>query len=268
MASNTERYVLRGGKQGYDRLLVLARNRWPDTLALLRRAGIQPGMRSLDVGCGGGAVTFEIATLVGPAGTVVGLDMDGVKLELARKAAAERHLPNVEFRQSNVNDWNELAGYDLVYSRALLQHLRRPVEVLRRMWASVRPGGLLIVEDADFDGWCCDPPNAAFDFFVRTYGEATRQNGGDSTLGRKLGRHFRDAEIPDPELTVVQSVSTRGEAKGLAWSTLEYSSEAILAGGIATSAELRVALESLATFTEDPTTVISGPRIFQAWVRR
>jgi ubiquinone/menaquinone biosynthesis C-methylase UbiE len=80
-------YVIRGGKPGYDRLALLARERWPDTRALLERAGIEPGIRCADIGCGGGAVTLELARLVAPGGTVVGIDTDEAKLGLARQPA-------------------------------------------------------------------------------------------------------------------------------------------------------------------------------------
>ena len=268
MVAETEHYVLRGGQRGYDRLLVLARERWPDTLALFQRAGVRPGMKCVDIGCGSGEVTFGLAQLVGAEGTVIGVDMDGVKLELARAAATERGIQNVSFRHMNVNDWNEPGAYDLAYSRALLQHLRQPVDLLRRMWAALRPGGLLVVEDADFDGACCDPPNAGFDFFVRTYNEVLRRNGGDPTTGRKLSRYFRDAGIPQSHVGLVQSVRRDGEAKSLAWSTLEGSSDAILSSGVATSEELASALADLAAFTNDPHSLLAGPRLFQVWAQR
>jgi SAM-dependent methyltransferase len=95
--------------------------------------------------------------------------MDEIKLSLARREAVGRGLGNVEFRLLDVEDWDEPGSYDVVCCRFLLQHLSQPVGLLRRMWAGVRPGGVLIVEDADFDGWCCHPPNDGFDFFVRTY---------------------------------------------------------------------------------------------------
>jgi ubiquinone/menaquinone biosynthesis C-methylase UbiE len=100
-----ERYVIRGGRDGYARLQVLARARRADTVELLRRAGLRPGMRCLDLGCGGGDVSFELASLAGAAGSVVGIDMDEVKLALAQEAATERGFANVEFRAGNVNDW-------------------------------------------------------------------------------------------------------------------------------------------------------------------
>jgi 2-polyprenyl-3-methyl-5-hydroxy-6-metoxy-1,4-benzoquinol methylase len=118
-------------------------------------------MKCIDLGCGGGEVTFELARLVAPGGSVTGADMDEVKLGLARQAAVERGVGNVEFVARNVSNWDEPDGYGVVYSRYLLQHLSKPVDLLRRIWIAVRSGGLVIVEDADFDGWCCHPPMTA-----------------------------------------------------------------------------------------------------------
>jgi len=257
--------VIRGGREGYDRLLLLARASWPDTAALFGRAGIQPGMKCIDLGCGGGEVTFEMARLVGHSGSVTGVDMDEVKLDLARKAVVQRGVSNVEFLARNVNNWDEPDSYDVVYARFLLQHLSEPVNLLRRMWAAVRPGGRVIVEDPDFDGWCCDPPNDGFDFFVRAYAEAIRRRGGDHASGRKMYRYFLEAGIPAPQVAIAQSVVVSGEAKELAWSTLDATGGAILAEGVATSEELAAALASLRRFTDDETTLIGRPRTFQLW---
>jgi len=260
--------VIRGGKEGYDRLLLLARERWPATAALLDRAGLAPGMRCIDLGCGGGEVTFEIARLVAPGGSATGVDMDGVKLDLAHQAAARRGLGNVEFRRLNLDDWDEPGAYDAVYCRFVLQHLSQPVGLLRRMWAGVRPGGVLIVEDADFDGWCCHPANEGFDFFLRAYRQVIQRRGGDDAMGRKLYGCLLAAGIPDPRVAVVQPVSTEGEEKTLPWSTLEATAEAIVSEQVASADEVTAALRSLQQFTADPRTLISGPRVFQLWSRR
>ena len=196
-------YVLRGGRPGYDRLVLLARERWADARVLLEHAGVSVGMRCADIGCGGGEVTMEIARLVAPGGGVVGIDVDKVKIALARQAAAERGLGNVEFTALDVSDWDEPAAYDVVHSRFLLQHLSRPDSLLRRMWAAVTEGGVLIVEDADFDGWYC-----------------------------------------------------------------EASADAIVSAGVATPDQVTAALDSLRRFTDDPRTLICGPRVFQLWSRR
>jgi SAM-dependent methyltransferase len=194
--------------------------------------------------------------------------MDEVKLDLGRRAAEERGLDNVEFRVLNVRDWDEPAGYDAVYCRFLLQHLSRPIDLLRRMWAAVRPGGVLIVEDADFDGWCCHPPNEGFDFFLRTYGQALQRWGGDHAIGRRLYGYFLAAGIPGAAVTLVQSLWLAGEEKTLAFSTLDASAEAIVSERLASEDEVTAALRSLQRFTADPRTLICGPRVFQLWSRR
>jgi ubiquinone/menaquinone biosynthesis C-methylase UbiE len=266
--ADMEQYVIRGGKRGYERLQVLARNWLPTTSALFDRAGLGPGMRCLDLGCGGGDVTFELARRVGPAGQVTGVDMDEVKLDLARQAAAAGGFSNVEFRALDIYDWAEPDSYDLVYCRNVLQHLSRPVDVLRAMWAAVRAGGVIVVEDADFEGSFCDPPNEGFAFWVDAYQRVLRAHGGDPLSGRKLHRRFRDAGIPAPELTVVQRADVTGEAKTLPHSTVEASAEAIIQAGIASAGQLRAALASLADFAMDPGSVCGSPRLFQAWSRR
>jgi ubiquinone/menaquinone biosynthesis C-methylase UbiE len=260
-------YAIRGGRPGYDRLLLLARERWPDTSALLNQAGVSAGLRCIDIGCGGGAVALEMARLVAPDGTVLGIDADAVKLGLARQAAAQRGLGNVEFTVADVRDWAEPDRYDVVYSRFLLQHLSEPASLIRRMWAAVRDDGVLIVEDADFDGWCCDPANAGFGFFLDTYRRLLARRGGDHAIGRKLYRYFLAAGIPDPRVRLVQPVH-EGEAKALAWSTLDATAAAIAAEGLASADEVAGALASLGRFTGDPGTFICGPRVFQLWSRR
>jgi ubiquinone/menaquinone biosynthesis C-methylase UbiE len=258
-----EHYVIRGGHEGYDRLLVLARDRWPDTEALFNRAGLRTGMRCIDLGCGGGEVTLEMAKVVAPTGKAIGLDMDEVKIDLARQAAVERGISNVEFLAGDISGWDEPDSYDAVYSRFLLHHLSKPVVLLGRMWASVRAGGVLIVEDADFDGWCSHPPNEGFDLFLRTYAEVVRRRGGDHATGRKLYAYFLEAGIPTPQVALVQSVSVTGESKEMAWLTLNAIGESILSEGVATSEELAAALASLRVFTDDATTLICHPRVFQ-----
>jgi ubiquinone/menaquinone biosynthesis C-methylase UbiE len=225
-------------------------------------------MRCIDLGSGGGEVTLGMASLVAPGGVVTGVDMDQVKLDLARHAAVDRGMSNVEFLTRDVNEWDAPRTYDVVFSRFLLEHLSQPLDLLRRMWAAVRPGGVLVIEDADHEGWCCYPPNDAFDFFVSSFCQVIRRRGGDHALGRKLYRYFLDAKIPEPRVSLVQPVHTGREQKALAWSTLEATAEAIAAEGIASKAELRAARTDLEEFADDPSTLMAFPRVFQLWSMR
>lgn len=263
-----QRYVIRGGREGYERLKVLARLRWDDTSALLNRVGVRSGWRCLDVGCGSGDVTLEIARMLGERGSVVGIDIDTTKLELARKEAAESGLQNVEFRVVDVNDWSEPLGYDLVFSRFLLQHLSQPLDLIRRMWAAVRSGGALVVEDTDFEGLHCEPPNAGFEFYAQAYPSTVARFGGDANIGRKLYGLFLEADIPNPNVKLVQRADAIGGEKPMPLLTLEATAQAMIDGGLATAESIQSAIASLAAFTDDPTTIMSSPRIYQVWSHR
>ncbi|MGI9005909.1 MAG: methyltransferase domain-containing protein [Streptosporangiaceae bacterium] len=262
-----DRYVLRGGQPGFDRLRLLARVHQAETAELLRLAGVRPGLRCIDLGCGSGDVTFELAGMTGPAGSVLGLDMDQDKVALATAEAGRQGLRTVEFRVGTVAGWDEPASYDVVYCRFLLQHLSAPIDLLRRMWQALRPGGVIVVEDADFDGMFCDPPSDDFDFCRRMYSRVCALNGGDATIGRKLRRYFTEAGITGPELRLVQAAGS-ADCNELVLSTLVASAEAITVAGVATAAQVDAAIAGLATLASDPATLTSVPRTFQVWARR
>src|SRR5689334_13267782 len=96
----------------------------PTTHALLNRAGIQPGMACLEVGCGGGDLAFDLARMVGPTGRVVATDINDVKLELARSEAEAQRLPNIEFRFADISDEIVREEFDFAHARFVLTHLR------------------------------------------------------------------------------------------------------------------------------------------------
>lgn len=140
-------YLIRGGLEGRERLRVLGRVMRPTTLPLLDRAGVTAGMRCLDVGCGGGDVTFDLASLVGLTGTAIGIDLDATKVELARADAEQVGVTIVEFRVGDLMDGLGVEEYDAIYVRFVLTHLREPAaaiallrRALRAQWATRRRG--------------------------------------------------------------------------------------------------------------------------------
>jgi ubiquinone/menaquinone biosynthesis C-methylase UbiE len=120
------RYIISGGLAGRERLRVLARAMYPTTAALFDRIGIEPGINCLDVGCGGGDVTCELARRAAPGGRAVGIDMDAAKVAIAREEA-EPGLA-VEYREGDVLTTEIAPDYDVIYVRFLLTHMptRRP----------------------------------------------------------------------------------------------------------------------------------------------
>jgi SAM-dependent methyltransferase len=225
-------------------------------------------MTCLDLGCGGGDVALQLAKSVGPQGRVVGVDMDETKLDLARHNAARLGLANVQFRCLDVRDWDDEGEYDCIYTRFLLTHLPDPLGMLRRMLRATRPGGVAVVEDIEFRGHFCYPSCAGFDAYLRLYRAAAARLGADADIGPKLHGMFLDAGWQNPQLDVIQPTFTNGEGKQIALLTLINITDSVLAGELATGAELQLAIDSLTTFTEDPRTLISLARIFQLWGRK
>jgi tRNA A58 N-methylase Trm61 len=101
----TERYVIRGGVEGRERLRLLSEVMGLSTRDLLAIIGISPGSICLDVGCGGGDVTFELARAVGSTGRVVEVDLDETKLDIARWEAEQGKLSNIVFKSRGRGDF-------------------------------------------------------------------------------------------------------------------------------------------------------------------
>ena len=261
-------YVIHGGLAGKQRMEVVARACWPATQTLLQRAGIREGMMCLDLGCGAGDVTFEIARLAGAKSHVVGIDMDSVKLELARERAKKEGFSNTEFRQGNVFEWDGDSEYDLIYVRFLLTHLPGCERVIPKLMRALRPGAALALEDIDFQGYVSYPANSAHDRYVDLYREVVRRRGGDADIGPKLLVMFTRAGLREVKLQVVYPEIAHGSGKEISLLTLVGISESLLADKLIDERELQEVISELERYTQDPHSIICGPRVFQVCGRR
>jgi len=258
-------YIIRGGVEGRERLRILARVMQPATLSLLHRAGIRPGMACLDIGCGGGDVSFDLARLVGPTGTVVGIDIDEVKIEIARSEAAAQEIRNIEFRLANIGESEPEAEFGFAHARFLLSHMPNPVEALAKIRRALRPGGILVVADTDFRGYFCDPDCSALWRYVELYTQTVRRRGGDANIGPRLPRLLAENGFENVQVSVAQPAGTEGEVKLVNALTMENITDAVLAEGLASRVEIDQIVAELYEFARAPGAVGSGPRVVEAW---
>lgn len=207
------KYVIRGGEEDKARLRIISDALWPSTHNLLTSAGTKSGMACLDVGCGGGHVTLQMARLVGPSGSVTEIDMDGAKMQLAQQDAERQAIANATFRVLDADTLNYGEEYDLVYARLLLTHLSDPLDVLRRMANAAKPGGLIIVDDMDHAAIFSYPACPAIAQYIRLYDQIARMKGGNPEIDAKLPALFRRAGLTDPQFSHVQPAFIEGEAK-------------------------------------------------------
>src|SRR5215510_14094511 len=259
------RYAISGGKEGKERLNLLARVMLPTTSQLLNRVGLGKRMKCLDVGCGGGHVILFMARMVGPEGEAIGTDMDGEIIGLAREDAETAKVSNVKFHVLDACDCQWHQEFDLVYARFLLSHLSEPEACLRAMIAACKSHGTVVVEDIDFTGCFCYPHCAAYDRSVELYQKVVRRRGGDPDIGPKLSALVRKAGAVGLQLNVVQPTFLEGEGKLMASITMDRISGAVISEGLADELEVRQITDCLNDAAADSETVMSVPRVFQVW---
>jgi SAM-dependent methyltransferase len=195
-------YVLGHDDVEVQRLLLQARLYNDDTEHALRRAGLRPGMRVLDVGCGPGDVSFLAARLVGPTGTVLGVDAAAEITELARARAAERGPSWVRFEQSTIADIALDEPVDAVVGRLILMHLPDPVSALRQLAGLVRRGGLIAFCETDIGAVRSIPDTPQFRAVTEGIVSAFRALGLDPEFGTTLHGLFQAAGLPVPRLAL------------------------------------------------------------------
>jgi len=218
------------------------------TFRRLRMFGPLAGARCLEVGAGAGSVARWLAAQAGPSGQVVATDTNPRFLADAEKAGVEVR------RHDILADPLEPGRYDLAHCRALLFHLADPRQAVRNMAAAVRPGGWLLIEDADYISLvAADPahPRAArFDQITRTLSTFFAASGTlDPYLGRRLPSLITAAGLAETgsEAIACYRQGGSGEAELLRRS-LERMGPMALSSGMASQKEF----DEVAAATADP----------------
>ena len=141
-------YALGRSKAEYNRLIEQAEMLRPLTERLLRAAGIGPGMHVLDIGCGAGDVSFLVSEIVGPQGSVVGIDLDGEAICFADERRAARGGANVMFREADARSVDSERLFDAAVGRHVLAYMSDPTAALRLIAERVRPGGIVAFQES------------------------------------------------------------------------------------------------------------------------
>ena len=214
---------------------------------------LDPSATILDIGCGPGTVTADLASRVAP-GRTIGLDQSVGVLSEARAGA-----PGVSFI---AGDLFELpladASVDVVHLHQVLQHLDDPVAALRSLRRVIRPGGLLAARDADYGAMTWSPEITELDAWNRLYHLAARQAGGEPDAGRHLAAWASQAGFEDVTSSESTWVFDSPEDRawwGTLWADRVLSSNfavRVLAGGLATTDEVEAMAEAWRRFAVAP----------------
>ncbi|MEU6658167.1 methyltransferase domain-containing protein [Streptomyces sp. NPDC046821] len=147
---------------------------------------LKPHMKILDIGCGPGTITADLAALV-PEGHVTGVDQAAGVLDQARATATERGLANVDFTTGDIHalDFPD-DTFCVVHAHQVLQHVGDPVAALREMRRVTKPDGFIAVRDSDYASMSWYPLSPGMDDWLDLYRRVARANGGEPDAGRRL----------------------------------------------------------------------------------
>jgi ubiquinone/menaquinone biosynthesis C-methylase UbiE len=199
-AESADRYVLGHSNREMERLKLQATLIDPITRMFLAEAGIAPGMRVLDIGSGVGDVAFLAAEFVGDAGVVIGVDRAPAGLAEATRRAAERSIRNVEFREGDATEMIFEQPFDAIVGRYVLMFQRDPVAMLRKLATHVRPGGVIVFHEGDWEATTSFPPAPVYDRCCRWIVESLRFSGVEPRMGLHLHSTYVEAGLRAPSM--------------------------------------------------------------------
>jgi SAM-dependent methyltransferase len=239
----------------------------PLTRRLLQEAGLAPGMRVLDLGSGAGNVARLAAGLVGPRGSVLGIERDPAAVALAQRRT---DAPNVGFRVGDVQTLEGVDdGFDAVVGRLVLMYLPNPVAALRRAATRARPGGLVCLHEADLNYLWASPQTPLWAQLRGWLLETLEKAGVATRMGPALFTTFRAAGLPGPRLLVEAFAGGGPDAPAWAWANVMSGMVPLMERlGVTTAAAVDAATlaDRLLAETADCDGSVIGPPMTGAWV--
>jgi ubiquinone/menaquinone biosynthesis C-methylase UbiE len=195
------------------------------TRRVFELAGLSAGMRVLDIGCGAGDVSFLAAEIVGPSGSVIGIDRAQAPVDAANARAAARVLSHATFHVSDIATFEPSVPFDAVVGRFVLMHQADPAETFRLAARLVRPGGLVAMVESHLIGLTetvhSFPFSPMYDAILKSMLEVMRAAGAHPDMGLRLREVFREAGLPRATLLL------QARVEGIDGEICRYTTESV-----------------------------------------
>ena len=223
-------YTMGRSKEEEDRLIQQSQLYDAVTRRMLNTAGVAGGMKVLDIGSGTGDVAMTAAELVGPEGSVVGVDVNPEILETARTRAREAGLANIEFVAGDARTLDLGDGFDALIGRLVLMYMADPAGALRQLAARVRPGGIVAFQEIDFSPYrnTSRDDTPLMNQLVEWGLGAFERSGAHTEMGLDLYRAYVEAGLPEPYMHFEAPVGGPGDWAGYSFMANSFRSLAPL----------------------------------------
>lgn len=263
--SRDHEYVLGTNDAELERLGLQHRIWGAQAYALWERANFKPGQTIIDVGCGPGFATFDLAAIVGQAGRVLAVDASQRFLDHLRAQCSVRGASNIEVRRSDVAALDfEANSVDGAYARWVLCFVPDPAAVVRGVAQALRPGGVFAVQDYfDYESITLAPRSAAFDRVIRAVGESWRAHGGDPDVVSRLPKFFAEAGLELREIRA-HLRTARPHEQLWQWPTTFFRNfvPALVREGFLTPADQAAFEQEWQARSRDPQTFFATPPVY------
>jgi ubiquinone/menaquinone biosynthesis C-methylase UbiE len=163
-----------------------------------------PALKILDVGCGPGTISVDLASRI-PQGFVYAIDPSADVIAKARQHAEEKGVSNVRFEVGDIFKWTGLdgieeAGFDVVHAHQVLQHLQDPLGAMKEMKRLAKPGGILAVRDCDYSAMSWYPEHPGMDKWKELYINVANGLKAYPNIGKSLHAVAMQAGIPRSDI--------------------------------------------------------------------
>jgi SAM-dependent methyltransferase len=259
-------YPLGGTQIERDRLVVQAEQYAPTANWLLDQIGIQPGWRTVDIGCGPIGILDLLSKRVGPTGSAIGLERESRFVEMARAEIQGRGLGNVTIVQADgLNTGLDKSSFDLAHERLVLINVSAREAFVTEMLSLLRSGGTIAVEDVDNVSWLCQPAHPSWDILLNAFHTVFQAGGGDPFVGWRLPVLLRAAGVQNIQTNVTVATPPLGDYRRTHLiSLIDSVHEKIIANGVLDESKLNEHRQALLRHLEDPSTVIDK-LLVQCW---
>ena len=266
MATIGDRYLLGSGRSDHDRLKVISDIHDGRTRELLLRAGLTAGHHFVEFGCGLGYVSRWAA---GRGAHVTGIDLNPEQIAVAQALARDARLEHAQFRVANIYEPGLAPqSIDASYCRWLLVHLNRPVDALRVIYDALKPGGVMVCEEADVSAIYAEPRSAAYEEMRDIALAGGRQRGVDYSGGRRAHLWAKEAGFELVHVDAYHPHYITGVHKGFWNWTLRNAALALVAEGSLTTARLDELVAGMTRADESPDTLVSHCRMHQVIAKK
>ena len=230
--------------------------------SIWERAGIRAGHRVLDIGCGPGYTSFDLAGVVTPKGKVVAVDESARfigHLEQRRLSVADATI------DARVGDVERLSldkdSLDAAYQRWVLCFVKDPEAVVRGVAHALKPGGVFASQDyIHYEGILLAPQSRPFERFIRVVAEAWRDHGGDTEIGLRLPALLAKHGLRPVEISPMHRVARPG-SQLWTWPTIfiETYGPKLVEDGRLTRQEHEALVADWKEHTDDPNAFFVSP---------